>query len=278
MFILLIIYLFLFNFINGKIFYYDIKSDIFQKKNNIISNSNNSLFVFFPGTSSICDNYTQLFNTINPKLNTLCINYQSDYNNSVNYYKNHSFLDRSKYLEKYFTKALKNIYKTTNLNYLDNGLNLPNWNKIRGSGHSQGAIFPLVWAKKYNLERVIMFSGPGCQFGKNFHNWLKLPFITKSSNIYGVESLQDTILPWSIGNPFFLCNKKDSVHNYINSLGISNDKIQILTPSYYQIKKNKQILLINTPFISGEICHLLTSFNLNYLKKFREEIWLYTVT
>ena len=262
-FFLCIIYIFLINFISGFIFYYDTQSDIFQKKSNLISTSNNSLFVFFPGTSSICDNYTQLLYTINPVLNTLCINYKSDLNSSIKYYQNHSFIDRSNTFEIYLTKVLKKIYRTSNLNYLDSTFNLPNWKKIRASGHSQGAIFPVVWAKKHELERLIMFSGPGCQFGKNFHNWLKPPFLTSVDNIYGIESLQDSILPWNNGNPLFLCKEKDGIHNYINSIGISDNKIQVVNPFTYTIKNKTQILLLNTPFISGEIGHLLTSFNIN---------------
>ena len=276
-FFLSIIYLILIYFINGFIFYYNIETDIFQKKSNLISNSNNSLFVFFPGTSSICDNYTQLLNTINPELNTLCINYKSDLNSSIKYYQNHSFIDRSNTFEIYLTKVLKKIYKVSNLNYLDSTFNSPSWNRIRASGHSQGSIFPVVWAKKHSLERLIMFSGPGCQFGKNFHNWLKAPFITSVYNIYGVESLQDTIIPWSVGNPLFLCKKNEGVHEYISSIGISNNKIQELNPFDYKIINNSQILLINTPLINGEICHLLTSFNLNILETFRKAIWKHTI-
>ena len=45
--------------------------------NPIYSSSNENLFVFFPGTSSICDNYSELFTEVNPHINTLCINYQN---------------------------------------------------------------------------------------------------------------------------------------------------------------------------------------------------------
>ena len=122
-----------------------------------------------------------------------------------------------------------------------------------------------------------MFSGPGCQFGKNFHNWLKPPFLTSVDNIYGIESLQDSILPWNNGNPLFLCKEKDGIHNYINSIGISDNKIQVVNPFTYTIKNKTQILLLNTPFISGEIGHLLTSFNINNSRNFRKNLWLHTI-
>lgn len=71
-------------------------------------------------------------------MNTLCINYPNDYNTSIKYFENHSFIDKSKSLEYPLTNALTTIFNITNINYLSHKNVLPNWGKLRIGGVSQG--------------------------------------------------------------------------------------------------------------------------------------------
>ena len=133
------------------------------------------MFVFLPGTSAYCKDYSQLFFTINNHINILCINYKNDLNSSIEYYKYNSFQDKGKLLEKSVYDGLKKIKNITNNYFLDKLNNQPKWNNIIAAGHSQGSVIVSAWAKNYDLARLVLFSGPGCQFGKRLHDWIESP-------------------------------------------------------------------------------------------------------
>ena len=78
---LLFMYLFLlFYQIQGLIFYYDTNTSNLNTIEYKYKNYNNSdIFVFLPGTNAYCENYSQLFYTVNNRINILCINYKSRY-------------------------------------------------------------------------------------------------------------------------------------------------------------------------------------------------------
>ena len=281
---LLFIYLFLlFCKVNSLIFYYDTNTSVLNTIEYKYKNYNNhDIFVFLPGTSALCNDYSQLFYTINRNINVLCINYENDMQSSIDYYENHSFQDKSKLLEKPLYQALKKIKYIYGMNYLSkfNKFNKsPRWDRIIASGHSQGSVIITGWAKIHKLSRLVLFNGPGCQFGKRLHNWIKPPFKTNNNKIYAVESLQDEVLPWYYGNPFFMCNKNDGVSTYLKSMGIQSDKIQILSPFVKtHIKRNTQIVLLNIPFFDGITSHLFTCFNtITIFNNLRKKIWLYSI-
>ena len=46
---------------------------------------------------------------------------------------------------------------------------------------------------------------------------------------------------------------------------------------YTNIIKDKQILLLNTPFLNGTLSHLITCFNTNILNYLIEKLWIYVV-
>lgn len=272
----------LFQLVFGITFYYNTQNNKLNKKV-FVKSLTDELFVFLPGTSASCKYYTQLFITIQHYINILCINYPSSLKISINYYKHNSFLNRSQLLENSLVDALKIINKE-GINFLDNTQEHPNWKKIRAGGHSQGGVIVAGWAKRYDLLRLIMFSSPGCQFGKRLHTWLKYPFATKHSKIYAIESLQDTILPWFYGNKFFNCKNDDGVSSYIHYIGITDKKIQLITyynnlknKCFYYIFKNTQVILLNLPFMDGVNAHLFTCFNINIKNNFRKNLWYHVI-
>ena len=108
----LFLFYFCFYFTSGLIFYFDTDTNILQNISSLQSKNNQSLFVFLPGTSSICENYSELFYTINFYLNILCLNYPSDIDISIKYYQKNSFLDRSELLEKSLEKSLGEAHRS----------------------------------------------------------------------------------------------------------------------------------------------------------------------
>tara|TARA_B000000565_G_scaffold58836_1_gene39033 strand:+ start:1313 stop:2152 length:840 start_codon:yes stop_codon:yes gene_type:complete len=276
---LFIYILLLFYQTQGLIFYYDTNTSNLNTIEYKYKNQNNhNIFVFLPGTSAYCKDYSQLFFTINNHINILCINYKNDLNSSEEYFKNHSFQDKGKLLEKSVYDGLKKIKNITNIDFLDKSNNQPKWNNIIASGHSQGSVIVSAWAKNYDLARLVLFSGPGCQFGKRLHNWIESPFATKNSKIYGIESLQDKILPFYKGNKHFGCKKNDGVLSYLKSMNIDSNNIQIISPVNQTIKKNTQIILLNITIFNSIKSHLFTSFNMKTMfDKFRKQLWLYSI-
>lgn len=275
---LYLIFLFFLQVINAFIFYFDTENDFLKEVNPLTSKNNNSLFIFLPGTSSICDNYSDLFNTINLHINTLCLNYKSDLKSSIKYYEKYTFVDRSFFLEKSLKKAINLIFIKRNINFLNENSNL-DWNRYRVGGHSQGGVLSTVWAKYYNLQRLILFNSPGCQFGKRLHNWIRKPFLTNNTKIFGVESLQDSILPWYYGNFLFSCKKNDGIYKYLQDIGILSQNIQKIDLFNFKnnLKKDTQIILFDIPLIDGTFAHLITCFNLEFSTKKininRKRIW-----
>ena len=278
---LLLMYLFLlFYRIQGLIFYYDTNSSILNTIEYKYKNYNNdNIVVFLPGTSSYCKDYSQLFYTINNHINILCINYENDLNSSIEYYKYNSFLDKGKLLEKSVYDGLKKIKNITNIDFINKSNNQPKWNNIVASGHSQGSVITTVWGKNHDLARLVLFSGPGCQFGRRLHDWIKSPFATENNKIYGIESLQDKILPFYEGNKEFECKKNDGVYEYLKSMNIDSNNIQIVAPiNKTIIKKNTKIILLNISFLNSIKSHLFTSFNMKTIfNKFRETLWLFSI-
>jgi hypothetical protein len=277
-------YLFLlFCKVNSLIFYYDTNTSVLNTIEYKYKNyENHDIFVFLPGTSAFCKDYSQLFYTINKDINVLCINYKNDINSSIEYYEKYSFQDKSKLLEKPLYQALKKIKTISGMNYLSNFNkfnNGPRWDRIIASGHSQGGVIVTGWGKIHNLTRLVLFSGPGCQFGKRLHDWIKLPFATDKSKIYGIESLQDKILPFYKGNKHFGCKKIDGVFTYIRSMGLNVDKIQVISPLVNTfINETSQIIVLNITFLDGIKSHLFTSLNMRSLfQNFRKKMWLYII-
>ena len=278
---LFFMYLFLlFYQIQALIFYYDTNTSNLNTIEYKYKNYNNhNMFVFLPGTSAYCKDYSQLFFTINNHINILCINYKNDLNSSEEYFKNHSFIDKGKLLEKSVYDGLKKIKNITNIDLIDKSTNQPKWNNIIAAGHSQASVIVSAWAKNYDLARLVLFSGPGCQFGKRLHDWIKSPFATNNSKIYGIESLQDKILPFYKGNKHFGCKKNDGVLSYLKSMNIDSNNIQIISPVNQTIKKNTQIILLNITIFNSIKSHLFTSFNMKTVfNKFREQLWLHITT
>jgi hypothetical protein len=82
--------------------------------------------------------------------------------------------------------------------YLVNGQ--PNWSVITVAGHSQGSGHAAYLAKLQNLDRTVMFSGPGdvgIAAGSSAP-WLSLPNITPVSRQYGFTHTGDTLVPFSL--------------------------------------------------------------------------------
>jgi len=72
------------------------------------------------------------------------------------------------------------------------------WSKILVSGHSQGAGHACYLAKKFDVERVVMFSGPN-DYSTYFNNsapWLRETGITPISRHFVFLHLQDEIVPF----------------------------------------------------------------------------------
>ena len=233
--------------IQGLIFYYDTNTSVLNTIEYKYKNYNNSdIFVFLPGTNAYCENYSQLFYTINNRINVLCINYKSSMKNSIKYYKYNSFQNKSKSLEKPLYKALEKINNISEMNYINKVNNTSEWSKIVAGGHSQGSVIVTGWGKIHKLSRLVVFSGQDVNLGKDY-DWIKSPFATESNRIYGIEALQDKILPWNYGNKHFGCKKKDGVSSYIKAMGIN--EIEIVKV----IEKNgkSQIILLNMALING---------------------------
>lgn len=289
-YLIFILYLLL-QYIFGFTFYFNTTSHNLNIIKNITNYNNSYLFIFFPGTSSKCEYYSDLFKIVDySKLNekkslsldVLCIDYKTNMNYSINYYKNKSFLDRSTNLINPLIYSLKKINFIKKKNFLNITENKPLWNKLIISGHSQGGVIATAFAKVYPLKKLVLFSSPGCQFGKRLHNWIKEPFITKREKIYGIMSLQDTVLPWNYGNTDFNCTEKDGIYNYLKTINISDNKMQIINIKknyiiYTNIIKDKQILLLNTPFLNGTLSHLVTCFNTKILNYLMQKLWIYVV-
>ena len=195
---------------------------------------------------------------------------------SIKYYKYNSFQNKSKLLEKPLYNGLEKINNISGMNYINKVNNTPGWSKIVAGGHSQGSVIVTGWGKIHKLARLVVFSGPGCQFGKRLHDWIKTPFATENNRIYGIESLQDKILPWNYGNKYFGC-KEDGTSIYIKSMGINEDEIEVVKVIDKKMKK-KQIILLNMDLVNGIKSHLFTCFNMKTIyKKFRENMWLYII-
>ena len=174
-------YLFLlFCQIQGLIFYYDTTTNNLNTIEYKYKNYNNSdIFIFLPGTNAYCENYSQLFYTINNRINVLCINYKSSMKSSIKYYKYNSFQNKSKLLEKPVYNALEKINNISGMNYINKVNNTPEWSKIVAGGHSQGSVIVTGWGKIHKLARLVVFSGPRMSIREKIMNGLKILLLRK---------------------------------------------------------------------------------------------------
>lgn len=142
----------------------------------------------------------------------------------------------------------------------------------------KGVVVATAFSKIYNINRLILFSSPGCQFGKRLHNWINGEITTPFNKVFGVESLKDSVLPWNNGNTNYLCKKNDGIKYYLNSLGIKYSNIQMINPfNKYIINNNTQIILLNTPFINGNLAHLSTCYDNIFTIHIMDKLWLNTI-
>lgn len=79
------------------------------------------------------------------------------------------------------------------------GSNSIEWSKITLGGHSQGSGHACYLAKKYPVDRVLMFSGPNdySNFYSNSANWLRQPGVTSVSRHFAYLSLNDEVVDFS---------------------------------------------------------------------------------
>jgi hypothetical protein len=75
--------------------------------------------------------------------------------------------------------------------------NEPRWSMIRFAGHSQGAGHSAFIAKLENVDRTVMFSGPGDTgvAANSSANWLSLPNITPPERQFGFTHERDPLAP-----------------------------------------------------------------------------------
>ena len=75
----------------------------------------------------------------------------------------------------------------------------PDWSKITIAGHSQGAGHAAYFAKLQNLDRTVMFDGPG-DLGPpgQIAPWLDLPNLTPASRQYGFTHVADQSAPFAL--------------------------------------------------------------------------------
>ncbi len=72
------------------------------------------------------------------------------------------------------------------------------WALVTVTGHSQGSGHAAYMAKLYNLDRVVMFSGPA-DYGNGVPAaWLSQPSVTPASRQYGFTHLGDELVPYAL--------------------------------------------------------------------------------
>ena len=93
-------------------------------------------------------------------------------------------------------KYLKSTRPSENWSQYLLGDNTMDWSKIIVGGHSQGAGHAAYLAKKYRVERVLLFSGPNdySDHFSNSANWLRQPGKTPVINHFAYLSLNDEVV------------------------------------------------------------------------------------
>jgi hypothetical protein len=115
------------------------------------------------------------------------------------------------------------------------------WSKIILAGHSQGSGHACYLSKNYEVDKVIMFSGPN-DFSTNYNkpaNWLSNIGKTRLSNQYTLLHLNDEIVPF--GNQY---------QNNI-SLGLKSIKDTTFIDNLSTPFNNSNFLYTNIPAISN---------------------------
>ena len=75
---------------------------------------------------------------------------------------------------------------------------VPDWSLITVTGHSQGSGHAAYMGKLFNLERVVMFSGPS-DYGNGVPaTWLSLPNVTPASRYHGFTHQADELVPYAL--------------------------------------------------------------------------------
>jgi pimeloyl-ACP methyl ester carboxylesterase len=96
-------------------------------------------------------------------------------------------------------KYLSSSYPAQNWKqYLDNYNNI-DWSKIIVAGHSQGSGHACHLAKRFNVERALMFSGPNdySTYYNKPANWLRQKGISTANKYFALLHLHDEIVSFS---------------------------------------------------------------------------------
>jgi hypothetical protein len=180
-----------------------------------ISTQNNKLFLFIGGTFSTAQQY-EFFSLYAAELGFHVLNIS--YPNSVLttlLASNSDSLIFNKFREEicFGTQISPSIYTRTlkllvylNQTYPQDGWgqyllsqSSIDWSKVAVSGHSQGAGHAAYFAKKFLVERAVMFAGPN-DYSTYFSNaapWLRNAGITPTRNHFTFFHLRDQIVPFN---------------------------------------------------------------------------------
>ena len=164
--------------------------------------SSTDLLVFFPGTLTTCGNYTSLLALAGSSLNTLCLSYCLELPGWTNGVwspgctgPHHTFEAKAANAVTRLVRALEHLerypaFATWKSQYMTDGEVL--WSRVRVAGHSQGAVLAARLAYDFALARVIMLSGPACQFKLSLSWLVEWPRPrTSHERVYAVESAYD---------------------------------------------------------------------------------------
>lgn len=129
--------------------------------------------------------------------------------------------------------------------YLNTSTTL-NWDRIAVGGHSQGSGHAAYLAKYYDVNRVLMFSGPN-----DYHtlylrsaNWLRTPGITPYYKHYSYLSLNDEFVDYpkqlenSIGLGILQGDDSTSVDNISSPYGFSRCLYTAQLPGFVLVNHN----------------------------------------
>ena len=121
-----------------------------------------------------------------------------------------------------------------------------NWDKIAVGGHSQGSGHAAYLAKYYNVNRVLMFSGPN-----DYHNiylrsanWLRTPGVTPYYKHYSYLSLNDETVDYAkqleniIGLGMFQGDDSTYIDNLNTPYGFSRCLYTTQPPTFVIINHN----------------------------------------
>lgn len=142
-----------------------------------VKEESEDLILFLPGSKEPCDYYSELLETAGSNLHTLCLPYDNrDAIGILCHDKEESCYHqlRLEALQGSFNDVHDNNIRSRLLSalrylskeggpwwdrYVDKTTNLPRWELIRATGHSQGAGHAALMGYYYRLARVVQFSG-----------------------------------------------------------------------------------------------------------------------